>query len=158
MSGPPRQGPTKRHLEQLITNASRAEGTTAARLRRWVSAMVLLGTLQCDQDPCPAFVLKGGVAIELRLQAAARATQDVDVIFTGDPGCLPGSMDRALSQPYRDFSFRRSEMTPHGPHATRCEVRLRYQSRPWATVRLEISASDRPTGDVERIQAIGLAT
>jgi hypothetical protein len=47
-------------------------------MRRWVSAMVLLGALQRDQDlPRPPFILKGGVAIELRLHAGARATQDV---------------------------------------------------------------------------------
>ncbi len=156
MNDPPRRGPTKRHLEQLITNTSRAEGTTAARMRRWVSAMVLLGALQRDQYPRPAFILKGGVAVELRLQAAARATQDVDVIFAGDLQRLLDSLDGALAQPYRDFSFRRGEMAPHGPHATRCEVRLSYQSRPWATVRLEISASEESAVEVERIEAIGL--
>jgi hypothetical protein len=102
MSDSPRRGPTKRHLEQLITNTSRAEGTTAARMRRWVSAMVLLGALQRDQDLGPAFILKGGVVVELRLQAAARATQDVDVIFAGADGLLsPGAQLMALRKPHQ---------------------------------------------------------
>ena len=43
MSAQESRGPTKTHLEQLITTTSRSQGVTAARLRRWVSAMVLLG-------------------------------------------------------------------------------------------------------------------
>jgi hypothetical protein len=154
---PAREGPTKRHLEQLVTRASRAQGTTAARLRRWVSAMVLLGALErAERDGGPQFVLKGGVAIELRLRTGARATQDVDIIFRGRPNELLSALDDALAEPYREFTFQRGEPADRGPHARRFEVRLSYQTRPWSTVRLEVSRPDADGAEIERVAAIGL--
>lgn len=155
MSAQESRGPTKTHLEQLITTTSRSQGVTAARLRRWVSAMVLLGALQREGLERPSFVLKGGVAVELRLGVGARATQDVDVIFAGERNLLE-ALDAALGRPYRDFSFRRGEPAPHGPYATRFDVRLAYRSRPWSTVRLEISTPEIPGGGIERIAAVRL--
>jgi hypothetical protein len=45
--------------------------------------MILAGALERAQLPggVPAFVLKGGVALELRLRLRARATRDFDVTF-----------------------------------------------------------------------------
>lgn len=155
MSARQTQGPSKSHLERLITTTSRSQGMTAARLRRWVSAMVLLGALQRDGLESPSFVLKGGVAVELRLGTGARTTQDVDVTFAGGQDLLE-ALDAALGKPYRDFGFRRGAATPHGPHATRFDVRLSYRSRAWSTVRLEVSTPGASAGATERLAAIRL--
>ncbi len=80
MSPAPRQGPVKSHLEQLIGRHSRDHGVAADRVRRWVSTMALLGALEraVPAHASPLFLLKGGVAIELRVRTGARATKDVD--------------------------------------------------------------------------------
>ncbi len=158
MSPAPRQGPVKSHLEQLISRHSRDTGIAADRVRRWVSTMVLLGALEraAPDHASPRFLLKGGVAIELRVRTGARATKDVDVVFGGKPGELLDALDAAFAEPYCDFAFRRGAPAEHGPHATRFDVRLTYQTRAWATVRLEISGPEHGVEEPEYVDAIKL--
>jgi hypothetical protein len=120
--------------------------------------MVLLGALEraSPDRASPLFLLKGGVAIELRSRTGARATKDVDVVFGAEPGELLDALDAAFAEPYCDFSFRRGAPAEHGPHATRFDVRLNYQTRAWATVRLEISAAEHGVDEPEYLDAISL--
>jgi hypothetical protein len=158
VSPTPRHGPVKSHLEQLIGRHSRESGIATDRVRRWVSTMALLGALERaapDHAP-PRFLLKGGVAIELRVRTGARATKDVDVVFGSDPDELLDALDAAFAEPYCDFAFRRGAPAEHGPHATRFDVRLTYQTRAWATVRLEISGPEQGADEPEYIEAISL--
>jgi hypothetical protein len=99
---------------------------------------------------------RAGVAIELRVRSGARATKDVDVLFGGEPGELLDALDAAFAEPYCDFAFRRGAPAEHGPHATRFDVRLTYQTRAWAMVRLEISAPEHGADEPEYLDAIGL--
>jgi len=158
VSPAPRHGPVKSHLEQLIGRHSRESGVAADRVRRWVSTMALLGALEraAPDDAQPLFLLKGGVAIELRVRTGARATKDVDVVFGGEPGDLLDALDAAFAEPYCDFAFRRGAPAEHGPHATRFDVRLTYQTRGWATVRLEISGPEHGADEPEYVEAISL--
>lgn len=71
----------------------------------------------------PSFVLKGGVAIELRLRSAARATQDVDVVFRRPEVELIDALDAAFAKPCCDFAFVRGESVDRGPHAKGFDVR-----------------------------------
>jgi hypothetical protein len=155
---PDRRQPTKGHLEQLIGRYSRDTGIAADRVRRWVSTMALLCALdRVPSDPAaPLFLLKGGVAIELRVRMGARATKDVDVVFRGGPDELVDALDEAFTQPYCDFAFLRGEPADHGPHARRFDVRLTYQSRAWATVRLEASRFEVGADEAEYLDAISL--
>ena len=77
------------------------------RVRRWVSTMVLLGALEraWTDRASPRFLLKGGVAIELRVRTGARATKDVDVVVGGEPRELLDALDAAFAEPYGDFAF-----------------------------------------------------
>lgn len=158
MSPTPRRGPVKTHLEQLIGRHSRESGVATDRVRRSVSTMVLLGALEraSPDRASPLFLLKGGVAIELRSRTGARATKDVDVVFGAEPGELLDALDAAFAEPYCDFAFRRGAPAEHGPHATRFDVRLNYQTRAWATVRLEISAAEHGVDEPEYLDAISL--
>lgn len=71
-----------------MSEAATAKGVVAGRLQRWISTMVLLGALartNADrEEPNRGLLLKGGVAMELRLGLEARATKDVDFIFHGE--------------------------------------------------------------------------
>lgn len=152
-----REGPVKSHLERLIGRYGRQEQLAVGRVRRWVSTMVLLGAFERVQSgDGPRFVLKGGAAIELRLRAGARATQDVDVIFRGPTEELIDALDEALTVAYHDFSFLRGVAIERGPHAIGFDVRMEYQSRAWATLRLEVSGPDASGGEAEAVPAIDL--
>lgn len=96
-----------------------------------------------------------GVAAD-RVRTGARATKDVDVVFRGDSGKLLDALDDAFAEPYRDFAFRRGAPADHGPHAQRFDVRLSYQTRAWATVRLEVSGPEAGADEPEYVDAISL--
>jgi hypothetical protein len=158
MNAPGNNGPRKNQLEKLIGRHSRDEGVAADRVRRWISTMALLGALERVQvdGAAPGFLLKGGVAIELRVRAGARATKDVDAVFRGEAHALLDALNTAFAEPYRQFGFERGEPEDHGPHAKRFDVKLSYQTRSWATVRLEVSGPEIGADEVEFVEAISL--
>ena len=157
---PPRGPPGNRsHLERLVQALSVEEGIAADRLRRWVSVQVLLGALGRDDDDERRFLLKGGVAMELRLRLRARATRDVDVlVLTEDEADLIDTLQDALEEPYLDFGFRIAGVQDiqHTP-ARRMDVKMTYRGRPWATLRLEASPPGAERTEAEEISAFSLA-
>jgi hypothetical protein len=104
------------HLERLLQSYGRATGVAPNRVRRWLTMMVMIGALdrmQADPDQ-PLFLVKGGVAMELRLRQGARATRDLDMVFLGDPDQLMAALDTALAERYSLFSFERGPAEPIG--------------------------------------------
>lgn len=117
--------------------------------------MVLLGALDRVRQGDPVFLLKGGVAIELRLRGHARATKDVDLVFFGNPEDLGVDLDRALAEPYSGFSFQRQEIgMGGGGHFQRLEVKLLFGGRHWGTLKLEVATPDSRGVDGEPVPAI----
>jgi hypothetical protein len=117
--------------------------------------MVLLGALDRARESDPVFVLKGGVAIELRLHTRARATKDVDLVFFGGPKDLGDDLDRALAEPYSGFSFQREEIAERASGLfKRLDIKLFYDGRSWGTLRLEVAAPDSKATDNEFVPAI----
>jgi len=106
-------------------------------------------------DDSHQFVIKGGVALEIRLGLAARATRDVDMTFHGDPTQLAATLDDALAQPYGGFSFSRSDLIPIGTTgAQRTTIKMTYGGKGWMTVDLELTVDDLPATDIELLPAI----
>lgn len=152
---PERAPAQKAHLERLVAHYGRLSGVAPARVRRWLSVMVLLGALDRVRESDPIFLLKGGVAIELRLRSQARATKDVDLVFFGDPEDLGRDLDRALAEPYSEFSFQREGIAAGGDgRFQRLDVKLLFRSRSWGTLRLEVAAPDSQATDGEPVPAI----
>ncbi|HEU5106370.1 MAG TPA: nucleotidyl transferase AbiEii/AbiGii toxin family protein [Solirubrobacterales bacterium] len=95
----PEQTPTRKaHLEKLVAHYAQLTGVAPGRVRRWISVMVLLGALDRSRESDPLFLLKGGVAIELRVGGGARATKDVDLVFFGDPERLEEALDQDIAE------------------------------------------------------------
>ena len=154
----PDQTPTqKAHLERLVAHYARLTGLAPVRVRRWISVMVLLGALDRSRESDPLFLLKGGVAIELRVGGGARATKDVDLVFFGDPERLGEILDEDLAEPYSVFSFE-----PQGVETRReglfrqVDVKLLFRGRSWATVKLEVAQPDSQGTDAEEVEAISI--
>ena len=116
--------------------------------------MVMIGTLdriQADPDQ-PLFLVKGGVATELRLRDEARATRDLDMVFLGEADRLVAALDVALAEPYSLFSFERGQPEPIGTTPSRrLEVKLAFNGRSWATLKLEISPPEGRSGEEPQI-------
>lgn len=151
---------TRTALEQLVGRYSKHYQVPQGRIRNWISFMVLAGALErvSDESGTPAFVVKGGVALELRLRLRARATKDFDAIFRDHFGEMTEVLDRALAQPYGQFHFeRRGTPRDLGGKAQRLEVRVEYRGRTWATVQVEVSAATGRPVESERIPATDLS-
>ena len=146
------------HLERLVRAMSLEQGIAADRMRRWVSTMVLLGALERMGDDEHRFLLKGGVAMELRLQLQARATKDTDIIVITAPGVsIVDALRDALAEPYLDFAFRLANVRGIGDTpAQAMEVKMTYKNKAWATLRLEASPPEAGAAEPEPIDAFRL--
>lgn len=145
----------KAHLERLVAHYARLTGLAPVRVRRWISVMVLLGALDRSRKSDPLFLLKGGVAIELRVGGGARATKDIDLVFLGDPERLGEILDDDLDEPYSVFSFERRGLEPRAEGLfQRVEVKLLFRGRSWGTLKLEVGRPDTPATDGEEVEAI----
>ena len=118
------------HLQRLVGDHAGERGMPPARLQRWLNAMVVTAVLDLvrDDDGEPIFLLKGGVAMELRLQLRARATRDYDSAFRARGKELLDHLDEALAQEWNYFTVTRD--TPEPVKNTRAvRVRLRLSLR-----------------------------
>ena len=67
-----------RHAQAYARGLGVAEG----RVRAWVAYMIMAGALERADGPGGTrFIVKGGVALELRLRDRARATKDIDIVL-----------------------------------------------------------------------------
>jgi len=91
-------------LEARLRNAAQRRGVDLQRLQRRVAFDRLLARLFAQDNP--PWYLKGGYALELRLEDRARATLDLD-ISVPDPGCLQLSSiaegDASSAQAVREY-------------------------------------------------------
>jgi hypothetical protein len=132
-------------LQRWIADAERETGVAVARQQRWVSFMVLAAMLDTarDEDGEPLFLLKGGVAMELRLNLMARATKDFDTAFRAEAVELLDRLDQALRAGFGDFTARRTEAEAvRDTAALRFDIKLDYRGRPWATVKFEVAPAE----------------
>ena len=78
---PNRPPPSAGVLAKYAQAYARASGISEGRVRTWISYMITAGVFErATGDGSPQFIIKGGVALELRLRDRARATKDIDVV------------------------------------------------------------------------------
>lgn len=144
-------------LQRWVADAEQETGVAVARQQRWVSFMILAAMLNAarDEDDEPLFLLKGGVAMELRLNLTARATKDFDTAFRADAAELLKPLDQALRAGFGDFTARRTEAeVVRDTTALRFDIKLGYRGRPWATVKFEVAPTEGNMGrEIERVPA-----
>jgi hypothetical protein len=149
-----------RILGQWVDAYARQHGQPPARVRNWVSHMVLGGALERAgfEGEGRRFTIKGGVALELRLRHLARATKDLDLTLMSEEADLGRELASALANPYQGFTFRvrdEPEVMPNG--ASRLEVSLQYLGKGWGTVQVDVGPREGSTTEVEMVEAISLA-
>lgn len=151
------------HLQKVVNEAANAKGVLAGRLQHWISTMALLGALARTnvdrEEPNQGLLLKGGVAMELRLGLEARATKDVDFVFHGPPDLLLEDLDEAFAEPYSGFAFERGEPEQiRGTGSYRFNVKLYYGERrqSWQTLQVEVSPAEIDPLESDDVPAIGI--
>lgn len=132
-------------LERWITQKADEEGIAAARLRRALSFMVLSAVLArfTDAEGAPLFLLKGGVAMELRVGVRARASKDFVTAFRDDMSRLEDVLAAASVHEHGIFRLTAGAASPIGPTgAVRIPVRIALAHYDWGTVDLEVSPAE----------------
>jgi hypothetical protein len=133
------------------------------RLQHWISTMALLGALEranAGREPTHGLLLKGGVAMELRLGIKARTTKDVDFVFHGPLDALIDDLDEALTEPYSGFAFERGEPTQiRDTDSYRFDVKIYYGERrqSWQTLQVEASPAEIDPLESDEVPAIGIS-
>ncbi len=161
-AGPPSrsQPKTEKQLGRLVSNYAEASGLGIRRVRQRVSAMAFLGALERvrEEDSPGRFLIKGGIACELRFQNQARATRDLDALFHGSLDELLADLDTAFATPYSGFSFSYAPPEPvRETGAHRFDVKLTYQGRGWATLRVEVSPPEGKAHEPESVPALSVS-
>ncbi|MBU0702710.1 MAG: nucleotidyl transferase AbiEii/AbiGii toxin family protein [Chloroflexi bacterium] len=147
-------------LETRLRNTAQSRGTDLQRLRRRVAFERLLARLFVQDDP--PWLLKGGYALELRLQDQARSTLDLD-ISVPDPGRIQlltemgkdASPTEAVYEHIQqvaeydlDDGFRfligrpKKERAGAPAGSVRCSVEARLAGRTFARFHLDIGLGD----------------
>ncbi len=147
-------------IQKWVDDYARAEGVAVNRLQRWIWFMVVLAVLDRvrDEKGEALFLLKGGAAMELRLQLTARTTKDIDTVFRASMDSMLERLDETLRDGWGDFTFARSEPEEiRDTRSVRLTIRLSYRGKRWGTVPLEVAPAEGRSGeDVETLDAIGI--
>lgn len=146
------------HLQRLISDHAQTQQMPPARLQRWLNAMVITAVLDRvrDEKDEPIFLLKGGLAMELRLRLRARVTTDYDAAFRARADQVMDRLDEALAHPWNNFEITRDapEKVPN-TQATRVRLRLSYKQRSWGSVEVEMAAVEGSMGgERDRVPAM----
>lgn len=152
---PPSAGVLARYTQAYARELGVAEG----RVRAWVAYMIMAGVLErAESVASPRFIVKGGVALELRLRDRARATKDIDIVLRDPRADLADSLEQALTgDPYQGFSFQRKGqplLLDNG--AVNMEFAVTYRGQPWTSISVDIARAEAGEADVEWVDAIVL--
>jgi hypothetical protein len=157
---PPKRVPPPNHraLQDAVNRYAEYHSLAPNRVQRWVAFMVLGGALSRleAEDQGPAFLVKGGVLLELRLRLKARATKDYDTVFRGERAKLLDALDKAFAAPYEGFTFRVTRPREMR-HMTRLDIKVEYQGKTWASIQMEVSSWEATPLPPEEVPAISLA-
>lgn len=134
-------------LNQRIKSTAANIGMTSKRLRQRIAFQRMLARLSLD----PAWVLKGGFSLEMRLGLVARATKDLDVWRLSPPLQtaldLQDIVDAALDADLQDgFTFRISsprhiDFQDSEPSTWRISIGVLYFGSPFVETTLDIATT-----------------
>lgn len=147
-------------LAKYVLAYAREAGVAEGRVRGWISYMVLAGLLErAATAGQPRFIVKGGIALELRLRDRARATKDIDVVLQDADADLARTLERAVTgETYQEFSFRRKgEPLLLDNGAVNIELAVTYRGGAWTSIAVDIARAEPGEVEIEWLPAIPLA-
>lgn len=151
---------TAQVLERWAQEYATRHDLVKKRVQDWISYMVLASKLEsASREPeSPTFVIKGGVALEMRLRDRARATNDIDLIVdVGDAEDMVAALRNALEGGYQGFTFRvKEDPYPMGDGSIRNEVVLEYRERGWGSVQVDLSPREGHRLEREEVSPLDL--
>jgi hypothetical protein len=121
--------------------------------------MIMAGALERATGAAePQFIVKGGVALELRLRDRARATKDIDVVLRDAEADLADALETTVTgDAHQGFSFRRKgEPLLLDNGAVHMELAVTYRGQPWTSISVDVARAEAGESDVEWVEAIAL--
>ncbi len=147
-------------LEDRLRNRSAATGIALDRLRRRVLFERVVARLEAA-DP-GAWVLKGGMALEVRLHDKARLTKDIDLGLRADAADAQRLHERVVDALTVDLQGDRFELVAKRPellgadgagHVTwRVKVAASLAGKPFGGIQLDISPRAHELIDTEHLE------
>lgn len=147
-------------LQKRVRRFSREHGIAEKRVRQWIAHMAIGGALARASSGETAYVLRGGVALEMRRQESARATKDLDLTgLAHSAETLVEAMTEALREPYERFTFRRTGRVKKMDEVNtfRVQIGVSFDGQAWTTVTVDISPAEPHLYEIEQIPALDLA-
>ncbi|MFQ5409500.1 MAG: nucleotidyl transferase AbiEii/AbiGii toxin family protein [Anaerolineales bacterium] len=150
----------RRALEDRLRTQSRVAGESLVRLRKMVAFERLLARMLATQPG--AWVLKGGLALQLRLGKRARTTKDMDVLLARPRPDLHALLIEAATQDLGDwFEFQVERPTRRLPPefgGQRFHAECILDGRRFERFQLDVGVDDRLVEPVEELTMPGLLT
>jgi hypothetical protein len=147
-----KQRPVER-LEKTLARVAKEQGLAQERLRRWVSFLALCGVLEraVSDGILDRYDLKGGVALELRFAEGARATKDIDIGVSAKREKRLLVFQDAVALGFDEFTFqlKGKPLSMDKVDAVRLELAIRYRTRAWQTIEVDLGSSG--TGAVDLV-------
>ncbi len=93
-------------LSKRVAREAAKTGVAPDRLRKWIASAALLELFNVAYagGHITDYCIKGGFAVELRNPSLARASQDIDIVVTGDLSDR-ALLETVIAQPWTLFSF-----------------------------------------------------
>jgi len=142
----------RRALEDRLRNLSLQSHVPLLRWRKLVTFDRFLARILADSPEC--WLLKGGLALQLRLGERARTTQDIDLLRLGQTTDLYQALARAAAIDLRDwFEFEvASASAPALPGGgTRFRVTSRLDTRAFERFHVDVGVGDPVLEPADRI-------
>lgn len=141
-------------LQRRVTADANERDVAPSRAMQWVSAAAFFEVLNCAEADgrLGAYAIKGGFAVELRHNAAARTREDIDLILAGEDKAIE-LLRKLLPAQWDAFEFKiKSE--EQREHVVRVNVRVRFNRVGWGTIKIDVI--DAEITDVERVENIAI--
>jgi len=153
-------------LQRWISEWAADSSVSTARVQRRIALVAIAAMLDdvCDAQGKTLFAVKGGSALELRYESAARASRDIDLAYRGMLTDIHGTVAKCVESGWSGFHGRVLDPEPltipwANVSGQRITVKLTYLGKPFTTVPLEVVTTERTEVELVtsmRLDAVGL--
>jgi predicted nucleotidyltransferase component of viral defense system len=148
--------PSAKQLTIKVANLANEEGLAIRRVRKRVATIALIQLLSNAHrnGQLPAFLVKGGRALEFRFGALARSSRDVDLVIESDRSAILDGVLTVLRDEWSGFRFGLRRAPLEREHSYILEIGADYNNTDWTNFEAELicgpvdSWDDIPVSDL----------
>jgi len=151
--------PSAKQLSIRVTDLANKEGLAIRRVRKRIATIALIQLLNSARrsGKLPAFLVKGGRALEFRFGALARSSRDVDLVIESDRTAILDGVLTVLRDEWSGFRFGLRRAPLERKHSYVLEIGADYNNTDWTNFEAELicgpvdSWDDIPVSDLDRL-------